>query len=462
MGINLCSISNINEYPINNNDNKIIIIPSYDQNDVYTNNIIKIQKYIRGYLSHNKLISLFESTKSEIIKELDLKKLVNETNITECESHLHYLKFKSNENFIPFSEYLNKNPEFTKTYSNLTKYAFSIPYFIVSSPNEVYKGSWNINKKYHGLGVKYEFDEKKTKNKRIEGLFLNGLLFGQGLVIFSNGEILTGIFQRNILNGNGEHYRKDESIYKGEFKNGKYNGIGNEIYKDGSVFEGFFTDGEKKYGSYEFKNGSKYQGEFKNNLFEGKGKYSWTIKKFYDGNWKNGKMNGKGKFSYQDGTYYEGEFLDGKKNGQGKYVWGKDRYFEGRWKNNKQNGYGVYYDKNKIIKGVWFDGKILNKNCNIIKKNNTFSREIKNRNETPVKKEITQKNFYNRNNLTEKKVSDNKINFDPTVNGKYSIRNYKNYFNINKFNQNSLYSIESTNTIKSNNNQGDVKTLNEE
>jgi len=317
MGINLCCISDRNENSINDNGNKIKIIPSYTQNDAYTNNIIKIQKYIRGYLSHNKFISLFESTKSEIIKELELKKLVNETNITECESHLNYLKFKSNENLLSFSEYLNKNPEFSKTYSNLSKYAFSIPYFIVTSPNEVYKGSWNINKKYHGLGVKYEFDEKKIKNKRIEGIFINGFLFGEGLVIFSNGEILTGTFKSNILDGNGKHVRKDESVYKGEFKNGKYNGIGNEVFKDGSIFEGFFTEGEKKYGTYVFKNGSKYQGEFKNNLFEGKGKYCWTNKKFYDGNWKNGKMNGKGKFSYQDGTYYEGEFLDGKKMGKG-------------------------------------------------------------------------------------------------------------------------------------------------
>ncbi len=279
MGINLCSISNINEYPINNNDNKIIIIPSYDQNDVYTNNIIKIQKYIRGYLSHNKLISLFESTKSEIIKELDLKKLVNETNITECESHFHYLKFKSNKNFRPFSEYLNKDPEFTKTYSNLSKYAFSIPYFIVTSPNEVYKGSWNINKKYHGHGVKYEFNEKKTTNKRIEGIFMNGFLFGHGIIIFSNGEILKGNFINNCLNGKGEHYRKDDSKYTGEFRNGKYNGYGKEEYTDGSVFEGFFTEGEKKYGKYEWKNGSKYNGEFLDNVFHGKGIYCWPNNK---------------------------------------------------------------------------------------------------------------------------------------------------------------------------------------
>ena len=72
-------------------------------------------------------------------------------------------------------------------------------------------------------------------------------------------------------------------------------------------------------------------------------------------------MNGKGKFTYQDGSFYEGEFVNGKKNGYGIYKWDNDKYYEGKWKNDKQNGYGVYYDKNKVIKGFWIDGKIKNR-----------------------------------------------------------------------------------------------------
>jgi hypothetical protein len=460
MGMPLCCISRKNEVSNYSNENNIQILGVPNKIDKFTEKIIKIQSWIRVYLSQNKLGSLFESTKAIIIKELDQKKLINKSNITECESHLIYEK---NKLYNSFNEHMN-SPELKNLISKLSKYSFVIPYYIVTSPNEVYKGSWNINKKYNGHGVKYEFNSEKTTNKRIEGIFLNGFLFGYGIIIFSNGEILKGNFVNNSLNGRGEHIRKDQSKYTGEFRNGKYNGFGVENYSDGSVFEGFFTEGEKKYGKYEWKNGSKYNGEFSDNVFNGKGIYKWPNNKTYDGNWKKGKMNGRGKFTYEDGTFYEGEFLNGIKSGQGKYVWAKDRYFEGKWKNNRQNGYGVYYDKNKIIRGNWIDGKIVNKNISLIKKANTFLRESKKKNETPIKKGIsTQENFYRRHNLTEKKQNSAQINFNPTVNGKYTKRDYRNYLNLNtnKNNQNSIYSIESTNTVKSNNNQ-DAKTLNGE
>ena len=126
--------------------------------------------------------------------------------------------------------------------------------------------------------------------------------------------------------------------------------------------------------------------------------YNWANKKTYDGNWINGKMNGKGKFTYQDGSYYEGEFVNGKKNGYGIYKWDNDKYYEGKWKNDKQNGYGVYYDKNKVIKGFWVDGKIRNRNgVNFnIKKNKTYR---ENDLEYFDKKGITQEYFYKRYNL---------------------------------------------------------------
>ena len=103
--------------------------------------------------------------------------------------------------------------------------------------------------------------KKKIKNKRTEGIFYNGFLLGQGVIIFSNGEMLTKNFIRRKMNGNDEHVRKDGSIYKGVFK----------FLLDGTKFEGFYTDVEKKYGTYHWKNGSKYQGQFYNGLFHGKG-----------------------------------------------------------------------------------------------------------------------------------------------------------------------------------------------
>lgn len=452
MGIPLCCMSERNEIYNSNGQNytkKTPLIKSI--NDEKTNKIIKIQSFIRGFISFKKFVSDYNSLKSEISKDLEKRKLMNETIITECESYLIYSEIISNKKMIPFLEQMEQNKEFKHFYLKLSKYSFSIPYYIVTSPNEVYRGSWNINKRYQCHGVKFEFNDNMRKNKRIEGIFNNGFLSGQGLVIYSNGEIKSGKFIKNELDGIGEHYRVDKSRYKGDFKNGKYNGLGQEIFEDGSIFEGFFSDNEKKYGKFTFKNGSEYQGEFLNNVFHGKGIFKSSNKKSYNGNWKDGKMNGKGKYIYPNGSIYDGEFLDGKKDGFGKYIWGKDRYYEGSWKNDKQNGYGIYYDKNKITKGIWVDGKISYNDNPRIKKMKTFLIKGPNNNKTPVKKGETQEYFYHKKNLTVKKRNINQLNFNPTAKGKAFETYNSNKINLNK-NQNSTYSIESANTDKNCNN----------
>ena len=452
MGIPLCCMSERNNISNINNDKKIKknILP-INNTDKSTNGIIKIQSHIRAFLAQNKVNNIFESIKSKIIKELEKKKLINEINVIECESHKYYLKYVSSKKIFSFSEELKQNEELNKLILKLSKYSFEIPYYIVTSPNEVYKGSWNLNKKYNGYGVKYEFNEEKTENKRTEGIFLNGQLFGQGRIIFSNGDLIIGKFVNNNLNGNGIHYRSDKSFYQGEFRNGKYNGIGKEIFQDESFFDGVFRDGHKNYGNFVFKNGSNYQGQFLNDAFHGIGKHSWPNKKVYEGNWKEGKMSGKGKFINPDGSYYEGDFLNGKKCGFGKYVWEKDKYYEGEWKDNKQNGQGTYYDKNKRIKGIWEDGKFINKGLRRIIKNNSFMKKSKSRNETPIKKGATQEYFYKRNYLSEKKNGYKQLNFNQTAKAKISKNYNRHYINLSKLNQN-MYSIGSSNTTKSNNN----------
>ena len=431
MGNDICCMNKNTE--INPVSHPPQINRGFPQVDDTTIKIIRIQSAIRGILAKNKFKSLFNKTISEITKELDKKKLINESIILECQSHLLHNKLISEKKIVPFLTKLKNIPELYKIYTEISRFAFLIPNYIVTSPTEVYKGYWNTNKKYHGHGVKYEFNEKKTKNKRTEGIFYNGLLLGQGLIIFSNGEILRGNFIRGKMNGNGEHIRKDGSVYKGVFKNDKYDGLGKEFYEDGTKFEGFFSEGQKKYGIHQWTNGSKYQGQFLNGLFHGKGVYNWSNKKMYDGNWVNGKMNGKGKFIYQDGSIYEGEFVDGKKSGYGVYKWENDKYYEGKWKNDKQNGYGVYHDKNKIVRGYWLDGKIKNRNVNKfnIKKKKTY---MKDRNEFFDQKGITQEYFYKRYNLSEKKKKNksvNDLNFVPTFFDKEMNLNFVSHLNIN-------------------------------
>ena len=219
MGVAICCLNTYNKDI--KNEKKIIFNPSPEQINKIEK-IIKLQKNIRKFLSLLKFQIHFNEVKTNVVNELDQKKLMNQNNVTECESEKFYQKFISKEKIQEFT----KNNNFNKFYSNLSKYSFSIPYYIVTSPNEVYKGSWNLNKRYHGYGIKFEFDLIKNGNKRTEGIFFDGFLTGQGLVITSEGEIFMGNFIRNKLDGEGEHYRKDNSIYKGEFKNGKYDGLG--------------------------------------------------------------------------------------------------------------------------------------------------------------------------------------------------------------------------------------------
>ena len=241
MGNDICCMNKNTE--INTVSHPPQINRGFPQVDDTTIKIIRIQSAIRGILAKNKFKSLFNKTISEITKELDKKKLINESIILDCQSHLLHNKLISEKKIVPFLTKLKNIPELYKIYTEISRFAFLIPNYIVTSPTEVYKGYWNTNKKYHGHGVKYEFNEKKTKNKRTEGIFYNGLLLGQGLIIFSNGEILRGNFIRGKMNGNGEHIRKDGSVYKGVFKNDKYDGLGKVFYEDGKKLQGFFSEG---------------------------------------------------------------------------------------------------------------------------------------------------------------------------------------------------------------------------
>jgi hypothetical protein len=242
----------------------------------------------------------------------------------------------------------------------MSEFTIDLPYCIVFSQKSAYKGHLNLDKKYHGYGILYQFNNVSKKERIIEGIFYNGILNGYGRIVVSNGEMLRGDFVKNKLNGMGEYKRKDESIYTGLFYEGYPQGNGKETFKDGSFYEGYYLKGKKKFGKFEWKNQDKYEGYFENDLFHGKGVYEWSNKKRYEGNWKEGKMNGKGKLIYSNGSYYEGDFVNGLKEGKGKYFWKHDNYYNGEWKDDIQNGYGTYYKNGQKIRGIWENGKLKN------------------------------------------------------------------------------------------------------
>ena len=343
----------------NNNQNKIDNNPKFVQaQSIYK--ILRIQRAIKVFLVKIHLKNKIKILSEQLLKNLEDKKLLNTEIIENSKTEKYYRSLLESNIVKPYSEYIKRNPKIISKLKILSKYTIDIPYYIVTSSKEAYKGSWNLNKKYHGYGVIYQFNNVTEKERRVEGIFSEGILNGYGRIIISDEEMLRGDFALNKLNGLGEYHRKDGSIYSGAFYGGYPQGNGRETFKDGSFFEGYYIKGKKKHGKYEWKDKNSYEGYFENDLFHGQGKYKWGDKKMYVGNWKEGKMNGKGKLTYFDGSYYEGDFVDGLKEGKGKYVWKTNHFYCGEWKNDKQNGFGIYYKNGKKIKGIWENGNLKN------------------------------------------------------------------------------------------------------
>ena len=370
MGVVCCSLgSNFNEVEIYTTKPSINITrtgTSNNNNNEIINLIIKLQRKYRSYKnildSKLKLQNIIDSYKLKIISELDKKKLINDQIISESKSEQYYSKLLINGSIKSFMEIINNNKFFKNRLRILEKYSLFVPYYVVTSENEVYKGSWNCNKKYHAYGVLYSFNLPDNRDSRTEGIFHNGLLNGLGRIFFSDGELIKGNFSFGRLNGKGSFKRNDGSSYEGDFYEGIPHGSGKEMSNDGTFFCGTYIAGKKKHGKITWKDGGSYEGFFENDLFNGEGTYIWKEGKIYKGMWRDGKMEGKGKINFVDGSFYEGEFVAGKKNGNGKYVWKKGNYYDGKWKDDKQNGYGAYYKNGKKKEGIWVNGNLLTGN----------------------------------------------------------------------------------------------------
>ena len=439
MGIVCCGGINNIEIEMN----RRIVNPQFPQKKKFisfTNLVILVQSFYRRHRAILKLKKEINYLKEQIFSDLDKKKLINNTIITECASEKFYQNLILNGQIKSYMELINTKKKIKKDLRCLEKYSFFIPNYIVASPNEVYKGSWNLMKKYHGYGVKYEFNNKTDTDSRTEGTFNNGLLFGFGRIFLSNGEIFLGRFIKGKMMGNGEYIRKDGTKYEGQFFEGLPHGKGKEEMGDGALLEGEYFWGKPKKGKITWKDGSMYEGEFEDGKLNGFGVYDWGNKRKYIGNWKDGKMDGIGKLIYSDGTYYEGEFSEGKKNGQGKYVWEKNKYYVGQWKDDKPNGKGLYNKFGKETKGFWADGHLFSKNS-LNNNNNTF-KEVRKR-PTLGAYSVSSNNKYNK-----------LLNDSGDINiVKDNIKTRKSSTNIKNYNWNLEININNDNAIKVNKNK---------
>ena len=302
--------------------------------------IKKLQKFFRNMIEKNKYIKYNQERKIQVKKELQ-KYIINPKFLSSHKGEILHNKFKR--------LYPKAILDYSKKAKLYNKYTFTINNYIQLNKNEIYIGSWNINKLYYGYGILYI--TTPNNQKKYEGIFNNGKLESFSYEINPNTDL----------------------IYLGNWENNLKMGEGQEVYLGNNIdhyysFKGKFINNSKIYGRLNWRDGSYYEGSFnENDKFNGKGIYFWgNTKEKYDGEWFKGEMNGQGKMYYSDGSFYEGQFFYNKKQGYGKYIWGGNikKYYCGEWKNDFMDGKGKYVFGDIVKEGLWNKGQFVEINTN--------------------------------------------------------------------------------------------------
>ena len=222
---------------------------------------------------------------------------------------------------------------------------------------EIYKGSWDSNKKRQGFGISISADG----NTLYKGNWESDKIGDFGLFLEKNGNYYLGQIKEGKFEGKGELNIEKISKYNGEFKNDLPEGKGIfEDYENNYKYDGDWSLGKKNgRGVLEFADGTKYEGDFKNDLYDGNGIIKFNNGNVYEGEFVEGNIKGKGKFVWNDGKKYDGDYEDFMKNGFGKFFWKEKKYYEGQWLNNKQHGQGKIVNDGSEIEGTFRFGKII-------------------------------------------------------------------------------------------------------
>ena len=266
-----------------------------------------------------------------------------------------FLKQKMLKQIIVENYYISEN----ETNNNINSI---LDIDILPKNNHLFIGH-KFNKKKEGFGLELYPDI----NARFLGQFKNGKKSGFCRFSTYNSETsfcYLGETLNNKINGFGYYENsKKGTKYEGEWKNSMRNGYGIEHYEEGSIYKGTFLNGKKHgIGVYVWMDRSSYEGQWYNNFLNGFGKYIYSDGSVYIGSWNYNKMEGLGEYTYPSKRIYFGFFKNNTKSGFGiLFRHQEKKAYIGFWDNNKQKGLGQFINGNKIIYGIWNDGKLINK-----------------------------------------------------------------------------------------------------
>jgi len=209
-----------------------------------------------------------------------------------------------------------------------------------------------------------------------EGDFKNGLMHGNGMIVFSPADTLhrkhfEGTFVEGKRTGGGRMVYNSNDRFTGELDS-QYvpHGVGKKEYSGGkSSYEGEWQNG-KAHGSGTLVDGlNTYVGSFVMGNRDGPGQMTYADGARYSGHWADNVQSGEGTLQFANGDIYEGSFSDGVKAGQGKLTYHNGDVLTGLFKEDDAHGPCVKtfvngevwtgdYDKGKrkIGKMAYLDG----------------------------------------------------------------------------------------------------------
>jgi hypothetical protein len=350
------------EYMENKTSNSILYTQNKTENyglntQRINNNTIDKKKLNNIILNYHAKVIIKYFRKFIILKRKILNQIVVENNFISP----YITKLKNGTNSKYSSINMNINDELDIDISPKSSYIFIGHIFNKKKERyglEIYN---KINAKYFGNfknGKKTGFCRFSTYNKEVSFIY-----FGQVL--------------NDKINGYGYYENSKKGLkYEGYWKNSMRSGYGIEQYKEGSIYKGMFLNGKKHgYGVYIWLDKSSYEGQWNNNCIHGYGKYNFSDGSVYTGSWYYNKMEGFGEHCFASEKTYIGFYKNNVKSGFGiLYNFREKKAFIGFWQNNKQNGLGQFINNNKIIFGIWNDGKLINK----IRTKNEFINKMSN------------------------------------------------------------------------------------
>lgn len=178
-----------------------------------------------------------------------------------------------------------------------------------------------------------------------EGDMVNGVIQGQGRMLWNNGDSYEGSFQNGLFHGQGLMVGVGGSSYEGQFAEGAITGIGTMVYSDDEQYTGEFQY-SRKHGKGILKSfATEYQGDFFEDKYHGKGKFTDEQGNVYEGEFQDGEFHGQGNYVGTDGRKYTGEFVEGMFTGEGSYSDEQGTRYEGGFNDWIYHGKGNLTDE---------------------------------------------------------------------------------------------------------------------